>query len=192
VAFCGGAEAGKSTLAAALARTGHPFLCDDLVVVHPDHDGSPLVWPAMRPALTRRSIDLLGGEVTALMPFAEGDCKAVTNVGEAGSYAPRRLACIYLLDWGEPSIRRLSPLQAATIPNRCLRNPAWLEPAGTATTIRQRWIDLASRVPVIAITRRREASTFLALCEFLISSWKRDRIGSSRTEPSYSATPARM
>jgi hypothetical protein len=192
VAFCGGSETGKSSIAAAFAQAGYPFLCDDLVIVHTAPDGSPVVWPGVLANLTKQSMDLVGGEITAITPFAEWDLKAVVQTGEASNYAPSRLACIYLLDWGEPSIRRLSPLQAATILSRCLRNPAWLGPAGTATTIRQRWIDLASRVSIIAITRRREASTFLALCEFLISSWKQDRLGSPRTEPSYSATPARM
>jgi hypothetical protein len=171
VAFCGQAEVGKSTLAAALAQAGYPLMCDDLAIVHPDRDGTPLVWPAMRPKLTKHSVDLLGGEVMLLTSFAEWDSKAVANVGKTGNYAPRRLACIYYLEWGEPVIRRLSPVEGATMLNRCLRTTTWLEQAGTATVVRQRWLDLVARIPIIKVTQRRDPSAFSALCRSLIDSW---------------------
>lgn len=173
VAFCGGSGAGKSTLAAALAQAGYPLLCDDLVMAHPDGGGS-VVWPAiMRPKLTQHSIDLLGGAVAELTPFAARDSKAVTEVGEMAAYAPRRLAGVYLLGWGEPALRRLSPLEAVTMLGRCLRKPDWLEPAGTAATIRQRWLELVSRIPFIVVTRPRESPAFPALAQTLIEGWQR-------------------
>jgi hypothetical protein len=176
-AFCGENGAGKSTLAAILAQAGYPFLCDDLVIVHPDRDGGPLVWPAiMHPRLTQHSIDLLDGAITVLMPFAEWDLKAVTEVGEMTSYAPRRLAGIYLLGWGEPALRRLSPLEAATMLSRCLRKPDWLERAGTAAAIRQGWLELVARIPIILVTRPREPFAFPALSQLLIDSWKQGSI----------------
>lgn len=172
MAFCGNSGTGKSTLAAALAQAGYPLLCDDLVVVHPDA-GGPVVWPAvMRPKLTRRSLDLLGGAVAELTPFAARDSKAVTQVGDMAGYAPRRLAGVYLLAWGEPASRRLSPLEAVTMLGRCLRKPDWLEPSGTATTIRQRWLELVSRIPVIAVRRPRGSAAFPALAQSLIEAWQ--------------------
>jgi len=172
-AFCGEKGAGKSTLAAILAQAGYPLLCDDLTILHPDRDGGPLVWPAiMRPRLNQQSMDLLGGAVTALTPFAEWDLKAVTEVGEMASYAPRRLAGVYLLGWGEPKLRRLSPLEAATMLSRCLRKPDWLERAGTAAAIRRGWLELVSRIPIVLATRPRESSGCSALSQLLIDSWK--------------------
>jgi hypothetical protein len=176
-AFCGEKGAGKSTLAAILARAGYPLLCDDLMIVHPDRDSGPVIWPAiMRPRLTQESMDLLGGAVAALTPFAEWDLKAATEVGEMASYAPRRLAGIYLLGWGEPVLRRLSSLEAASALCRCLRKPDWLERAGTATAIRQGWLELVSRIPIVVITRPREPSAFPALPQLLIDSWKQGSV----------------
>jgi hypothetical protein len=176
VAFCGERGVGKSTMAAALAQAGYPLLCDDLVIVHTD-SGRPLVWPAiMRPKLTRHSMNLIGGAVTELSPIADWDMKAVTQVGEIVSYAPRRLAGIYLFGLGEPALNRLSPLEAATMLNRCLRNRSWLERAGTATAVRQSWLELVSRIPITLVTRPRESFAFPALSQLLIDSWKQDGI----------------
>jgi hypothetical protein len=173
-ALCGAVGAGKSTIAAALAQAGYPLLCDDLVIVHPDRDSSgPLVWPAVtRSKLTRHSVDLLGGAITALTPFAEWDLKAVTEIGEMAAHTPRRLAGIYWLGWGEPALRHLSPLEAVTMLDRCLRKPRWLQQAGTAATIRQAWLDLVSRIPIVLATRRREPAAIAELSELLIDSWK--------------------
>ena len=177
--FCGESGAGKSTLAAALAQAGYPLLCDDLVVVHPDRDGGPLVWPAVvRPRLTQHSVDLLDGAVAELTPFARQDSKAVTQVGEIAAYAPRRLAAVYLLGWGEPALRRLSPLEAVTMLGRCLRKPDWLEPAGTAATIKQRWLELVSHVPFMAVRRSRESPACPALAQTLIEGWRRGSMAS--------------
>ena len=180
LAFCGKSGAGKSTVAAALAQAGYPVLCDDLVIVHPDRDGGPWIWPAiMRPKLTQHSMDLLGGTITALSPVAEWDLKAVTEIGKMAAHTPRRLAGIYLLRWGEPALRRLSPLEAVTMLRRCLRKPDWLQPAGTAATIGQLWLDLVSRIPIILVTRPREPSAIPELSRLLIDSWKQGNMAPS-------------
>jgi hypothetical protein len=179
-AFCGESGTGKSTLAVMLARAGYPLLCDDLVIVHPDRDCGPLVWPTiMRPRLNQQSMDFLGGAV-ALTPFSERDSKAVTEVGETASHVPRRLAGVYLLGWGEPAMRRLSSLEAATLLSRCLRKPDWLERAGAAAAIRQGWLELVSRIPIVLITRTREPSAFPALSQLLLDSWKQGRIANRK------------
>jgi len=184
LAFCGESGAGKSTMAAALAQAGYPLLCDDLVVVHADRDGCPLVWPSiMRPKLTRHSMELLDGAVTALSPIAEWDMKAVTQVGRRASYGPRRLAAIYLFGSGEPAICRLSRLEAATMLYRCLRNHDWLEQAGTAAAVRQRWLKLVSRISITLVTRPRESFAFPALVQTLIDSWHRGGIAGQLCAP---------
>jgi hypothetical protein len=121
-------------------------------------------------------MNLIGGAVTELSPIADWDMKAVTQVGEIVSYAPRRLAGIYLFGLGEPALNRLSPLEAATMLNRCLRNRSWLERAGTATAVRQSWLELVSRIPITLVTRPRESFAFPALSQLLIDSWKQDGI----------------
>jgi hypothetical protein len=177
LAFCGDSGAGKSTLAAALAQAGYPLLCDDLVIIHPDRNGNPLVWPTiMHPKLTQHSMDLLDGAATPLTTIAECDLKAMTEVGERATEAPRRLAAIYLLGWGQPALRHLSSLEAVTLLNCCLRTPGWLEQAATTTVIRQGWLDLVSRIPIIVVTRPRESSAVAALSRLLIDSWKQGSI----------------
>jgi hypothetical protein len=184
LAFCGESGAGKSTVAAALAQAGYPLLCDDLVVVHVDRDGCPLVWPSiMRPKLTRHSMELLDGTVTALSPVAEWDMKAVTQVGQRASYGPRRLAAIYLFGSGEAAMCRLSRLEAATMLYRCLRNREWLERAGTAAAVRQRWLELVSRIPIILVMPPREHFALSALVQTLIDSWQRGGIAGQLCDP---------
>ena len=184
LAFCGESGVGKSTMAAALAQAGHPLLCDDLVVVHADHDGCPVVWPSiMRPKLTRHSMELLDGAVTVLSPTSEWDMKAVTQVGRSASYRPRRLAAIYLFGTGEPAMCRLSRLEAATMLFRCLRNRDWIERAGTAVAVHRRWLELVSRIPIILVTPPREHFTLPALVQTLIDSWQQGGIVGQLCDP---------
>jgi hypothetical protein len=46
VIFSGPSGSGKSTLATALARRGHPLLCDDVCAIDMKVSGRPLLWPA--------------------------------------------------------------------------------------------------------------------------------------------------
>jgi hypothetical protein len=172
VAFCGDADAGKSTLVAALARAGHRVICDDLLVLHPSPAGS-LAWPAdTRPKLTAASLALLGGGVEALSEPAAWDGKARTRPGAAAADAPRRLTAIYLLAWGdETRLTRLPALQAAGLMTRMLRKPEWLDRIEAARDVRQRWLELVAEVPVILATRPPGAAAFPDLPAALLGSW---------------------
>ena len=171
VAFGGESEAGKSTLAAALARAGNPALADDLVVVHPGADGGQWVWPGERPKLDRKSVALVGG-VELVTPFSAWDDKAIVSPGAAASYAPRRLACVYLLGWGRSAVRRLAPSEALPLLRPCLRSAHWLEPGGAAAQVRQNWLDLVARTPVVRVTRPRGPAAAAKLVETLIAGWR--------------------
>lgn len=46
VVFSGASGAGKSTLATALARRGHPLLCDDVCAIHLSNPRQPMLRPA--------------------------------------------------------------------------------------------------------------------------------------------------
>ncbi|PSH02818.1 MAG: hypothetical protein CXZ00_15460 [Acidobacteria bacterium] len=46
VILSGPSGSGKSTLATALARRGHPLLCDDVCAIDTKVPGRPLLWPA--------------------------------------------------------------------------------------------------------------------------------------------------
>ena len=172
VAFCGESEAGKSTLAAGLARAGYPALADDLVVVHPGAAGGPRVWPGERLKLDSRAIELIGGGVETAAPFSVWDDKAIVSPGAAAPYAPHRLACLYLLGWGPPAMQRVPPSEAVTLLGSCLRSRHWLGPGGAAAKVRQGWLDLVAATPVVRVTRPRGPAAAAELAQTLIAAWR--------------------
>lgn len=101
VAFVGPAYAGKSTMAAAFARLGHPVLADDLVALT-DQRGSPHVEPAYpQVRLWPDSVALLYGSadaLPALTPNWGKRCLDLTG-GEAERFGHTRLplAAVYVL-----------------------------------------------------------------------------------------------
>ncbi len=158
IAFCGSSGAGKSTLASAFGRAGYPILSDDLLVVHPSprERMPPVAWPGpSRSRLDADSVSLLGEGVVPLTPFSSWDGKTLAAIGPAPVDAPYPIAALYLLRWGELGVSRLSPLKAAAMLPQCLRKPGWLEESGRATSIRQLWLDLVARVPVLLLSRPR-------------------------------------
>lgn len=118
VAFLGATGRGKSTLAAAFARRGSPFITDDGLILDADQRGY-LVRPR-RPILRLRpdsEMEILGG---AQLPAKdEGTKKRIAARPEIPfAKAAVPLAAIYLLTepgaFESPQIKHLSPPEALT------------------------------------------------------------------------------
>ena len=100
-AFVGGPGAGKSTLAAALARHGYALFTDDVLLLDPaSFDAGPLGHGHGALRLCRRSIALTASRADRSLPVRRGLAK--WNAVPAAS-APRRagrLRTLYLLSYG--------------------------------------------------------------------------------------------
>lgn len=103
VVFSGASGAGKSTLATALARRGHPLLCDDLCAIDLSDPGRPMLRPAFpRVKLLPDAIDCFQlGEAVTYSQAAHGTkghfgMAAMQSMGAIQHPVP--LAAIYALD----------------------------------------------------------------------------------------------
>jgi hypothetical protein len=103
VVFSGASGAGKSTLATALARRGHPLLCDDVCAIDLSNPRRPMLRPAFpRVKLLPDAIDCFQlGEAVTYSQSAQG---SKGHFGMAAMHTleaiqqPVRLGAIYALD----------------------------------------------------------------------------------------------
>lgn len=159
IAFCGRTSAGKSSLAAGLARQGHRLIADDLCRLEVPFAGPPLVWGAI-PRLKLSAAALEAGAWSAVR------CERVpaeARVGEKfhvqevpfAKGGPFPLGAIYLLEWGEPAIARL---RGVTALKRLLRaatyRPGQLDTGPALARYWEQLAELVRRVPVWELRRR--------------------------------------
>lgn len=113
VLFCAPVGGGKSTLAAIFNRMDYPLIADDLCHIDIPDAGPPLVYPAA-PALRLWSDALrtFGWDtrVDDPDPFRPGKFRVI--LPQDRLLAPVPLGAIYLLQWGNFSIERLSGFTA--------------------------------------------------------------------------------
>ncbi|MCS6806092.1 MAG: serine/threonine protein kinase [Acidobacteriota bacterium] len=175
VAFLGPAEAGKSTLAAAMAERGFPVLTDDVVVLVDTADGL-LVQPGYpRVRLWSDSVKALYGREDALPPLTPTWDKRfldLTKNGHRFQPHPLPLAAIYVLvpRRRESTGPRIEPL----------RGHVGLSTLVAATYVaydqnkakRARQFDVLSRllnhVPVRQITGYRDINRIPTLCQVIL------------------------
>ena len=117
VAFVGRSRSGKTTLAAAFARAGYPFLSEDVIALHANGPGSYLVKPA-RPVLRLfpDSASFIFGAEGNGQPSNMGR-KAALPAGPSVPFAERAVPLAGLVLLGEdtreqPSLERLAPASA--------------------------------------------------------------------------------
>ena len=99
-AFNGGPGAGKSTLAAALARHGYPLFTDDILLLAPaSFDTGPLGHGHGALRLCRRSIALTASRADRPLPFRQGLPKWYAVPAESAPRRAGRLRTLYLLSY---------------------------------------------------------------------------------------------
>ncbi len=114
IALCGHSAAGKSTLAAVLARQGHAVVADDVCVIEPDK--AHVLAGSGRLRLWRDALVRLGIEPRALERAARDKEKYVLDCGVRCAQARHPLAAIILLSRhqsGAVTIERLRGALAA-------------------------------------------------------------------------------
>lgn len=150
IAFLGASGRGKSTLAAAFATAGQPFLTDEDLVLDLRHGGYRV--RASHPSLrlwddSRRALLGNRGRAVAALPFTDKTRLASGTALPHGS-RPRRLLCAYVLGTGrarQPSIR---PIAANASVKEWLRNAFLLDPGDKVRLVThfRNTADLAARV----------------------------------------------
>ncbi|MBF0373816.1 MAG: hypothetical protein HQL39_10400 [Alphaproteobacteria bacterium] len=106
-AFSGPRGTGKSTLAAAFLRRGHPVLADDLTVIDPAAPGGPIVWPAFpRLKLWRDAAQAMGLATDGLERVEWVGDKFHVPLAEGFHADPLPLAAIDHIENGEGETTR--------------------------------------------------------------------------------------
>jgi hypothetical protein len=100
VAFVGHPGAGKSTLAAALARRGHQVIADDVCYVRVDDNGVVRAWPGVnRIRLRDDAMAVFGGHGSGVQRERRAHNKYRIPIRPApSSMKPRRLRRVYALE----------------------------------------------------------------------------------------------
>jgi hypothetical protein len=161
VAFCGPPAAGKSSTAAWLVQRGHPLISDDLCRLDVPAVGSPQVWPSTpRLKLSREALQAGGWATDGLRrELPDGNKHYLPCEGARGP-APRPLRAIYVLQWGEPAVTRLRGIEAVQrFVVAATYRPQLLE---SESELARHWLqslEIARRVPVYELSRRREWSS---------------------------------
>ncbi|WP_165323063.1 hypothetical protein [Rhizorhabdus phycosphaerae] len=155
LAFCGPSGAGKSSMAASLLREGYSLVSDDLCRVDP----SPVaqVHPSMPRLRLWREMLALGGAVPEeLTPVLDGRDKFQLPVAGTGR-APVSLHAIFLLEWGEPEVRRICGLDALKrLVGEATYRPEMVEAMGLSGRHWQHCLTLLRTVPLYVLRRPRD------------------------------------
>jgi hypothetical protein len=160
---------GKSTLAAWLTKAGHALVSDDLTRFEVPATGSVLIHPSVpRLKLWQDALDVLEWNNQDLERDHYRHEKFHLALKEDGGRQPLPLRAVYLLEWGDLRLSRLtgqSALQrfvaAATY------RGALLEPMGKMGSYWQQCLELVRRVPVWELRRPRDPSAIPQIIQLL-------------------------
>lgn len=131
IAFLGASGRGKSTLAAAFATAGHPFLTDEDLVL--DLRPSGYRVQASHPSLrlwddSRRALLGNRGRAVAALPFT-GKARLASGTALPHGSRPKRLLCAYVLGAGRARQPTIRPIAANASMKEWLRNAFLLDPS---------------------------------------------------------------
>lgn len=133
VAFVGPSGRGKSTLAAALARRGHPLIADDLTVIATE-EGAPRVHAGFaRVKLWPDSVAALDHDVDALPVLHPLRTKRSLSLDSVRADVVPLARC-YLLHDGDDAVAELPPVEATLSLVASTYQAAWLHDLGAAGT----------------------------------------------------------
>lgn len=150
VAFCGATGSGKSAVAAWLTERGYRLVSDDLCRFEVPTHGPPLVYPSSpRLKLWRDALYALGRSDAGLERDHFREDKFHWPLPISSGRQPLPLRAIYLLEWGETAVARLTGVTALRrfVVAATYRGEL-LEPMGQVAAHWERCVALARRVPI--------------------------------------------
>jgi hypothetical protein len=161
VVFGGPSGSGKSTVAAWLINRGFRFAGDDLCRFDPSTGGCPQVYPsAPRLKLWLEALGPLGRDEADLERDHFRQEKYHVPLPGAEKSRPLPLLGIYLLEWGDPGLIRLTGRSAL---GRLVAGATYrgdlLEPMGRLAAHWERCAELVRRVPVWEFRRPKDWGT---------------------------------
>jgi len=182
IAFCGEPGSGKSSVAAWLAARGHRLVGDDLCRFDVAA-GQVRVYPSA-PCLKlwRDALGALGLSDEGLerdhfrmdkfhLPWRE-DLETASSRKPPCAMPARPVRAIYLLQWGEPGLKRLTGSNALRrLVVAATYRGDLLEPMGQLAAHWERCVELARRVPVWDFSRPRDWSAMDAAMRLLPTYW---------------------
>ncbi len=146
---------GKSTLALALSRAGHPLITDDHIVVQFDGDGTPIVAPGYSHVkIYPNSADAVGVAGESLPKILPDYEKRIYRQNEMTRLDRLPLAAICLLDFG--TAQRIDPISSNTALLELVRHTfvaRYLLGSETLGRHFQQCAKIASQVPIYRFTR---------------------------------------
>lgn len=167
VAFCGPTGSGKSSVAARLVARGFPLVADDLCRFDPSGEHARVYPASPRLKLWRDALDWMGWSADGLerdhfrldkFHLLSGVSGATFQAADNSSALPLR--AIYLLEWGEIGLTRLTGVTALRllVESGTYRGEL-LEPMGRLGEHWERCADLARRVPIFQFVRPNDRSS---------------------------------
>lgn len=156
-AFCGPPAAGKSSTVTWLLQHGHVLVSDDLTRLELPPHGPPQVWPSVpRLKLSAESLSAARWPAPGVGGHAVDEKVHVMWDG-ARATGPVPLQAVYVLNWGEPGVRRLRGIEAVRrFMMAATYRPAFLTPAAAVARHWEQCAELVRRIPVWELTRRRD------------------------------------
>jgi energy-coupling factor transporter ATP-binding protein EcfA2 len=180
VAFAGPSGRGKSTLAAALTRAGHPLIVDDMTVIDAS-GGIPCVQPGFpRVKLWPDSAEALAEDVGALPLVHPERSKRSLRVAEAFHAAALPLVRCYLLEDGESEASsEIGGSDCILSLVRLTYQASWMHESGASGTNLLQCAALARSGVVRRLVRRRSFDALPDVIRFIES----DVRAASRDQP---------
>ncbi len=154
-AFCSSSGGGKSTLLAGLVNAGWRPLADDTTALEFGPDGGASIFAGVpRHRLWPDSIRSLGWERADWRPVASSEVKLQITWSEVSPAGPVPLDAIYLLDWGEVRIERMTGTDALQSVARAAVYAPWL--LAQVFPLSEYWgtlVEVLRRVPLFRFHR---------------------------------------
>ena len=178
VLFCASAKGGKSTLAARLNARGYPLISDDLCHLDIPEVGTPYVYPsAPRIKLWADTLSELEPRPMCIEkdPARAGKFHLAQIANTQAKAAPIR--AIYLLEWGEFGISRLSGLTALRrlLPASTYR-PRLLGSAQQLSGYCSQSLSVLQRVPLWELSRPNDLGAMGSTLDALAIHWANHRM----------------
>jgi len=161
-------------MSAFLEAEGCALVSDDLCCIAMQSQSRPIVYPStQRFRLWKDALDVLGYNTKELERDYFRFDKFLLPCREAPDTGPIPLKAIYLLEWGEHGLVRLSGLNALQrfVAAATYRGEL-LEKMGLSSKYWHRCLELLQKVPVWELTRPKDFSIMADTIAMLESQWR--------------------